>query len=160
MLQVGSISATATYYKKSRRGQEGRQAGVSFASGLVRIQGAAAASATGCKSATDGIARSAPLAWLTRFFLFYILKKLKFQKYMSVSKNFKNIPWSPYGEATDPKCNFFFFKFATRSLAGGAREQGGLSPPPGDRPYISSLPPFPPHLSQKISPKIQKKREG
>ena len=48
------------------------------------------------------------------FFHFYILKKLKFQKYMAVSKNFKTIPpsplaWatgglSPCGWATRPKC--------------------------------------------------------
>ena len=43
-----------------------------------------------------------------RFFLFYILKKLKFQKYMSVlEKNFKNIPRSPYEGATGLKCIFF-----------------------------------------------------
>ena len=44
-----------------------------------------------------------------------------------------------------------------------AGDRGGLSPPPGDRampPYISIRPPFPPHLSPKIPPKIQKKREG
>ena len=42
-----------------------------------------------------------------RFFLFYILKKLKFQKYMSVLENFKNIPRSPYEAATGLKCIFF-----------------------------------------------------
>ena len=91
---------------------------------------------------------------------------------MSVSKILENIPWSPFSGATGPKCNFFF-KFATRSLVGGARVQGepvappptgdrGLSPPPsGDRViplYISIILPFPPHLSPKIPPKIQKKR--
>src|SRR6185437_6170153 len=50
-----------------------------------------------------------------RFFLFYILKKIKFQKYMSVFKYFKNIPRSPSHRATGPMCNFFF-KFATKSL--------------------------------------------
>ena len=83
----------------------------------------------------------------------------------------------------------FFFKFATRSLAGGARVQGGpvaplngrqappratggpcpqarhggLSTPSGDRViplYISIILPFPPHLSPKIPPKIQKKKRG
>jgi len=34
------------------------------------------------------------------FFHFYIKKKLKFQKYMAVSKNFKIIPLSPPGWAT------------------------------------------------------------
>jgi len=48
------------------------------------------------------------------FFSFLYLKKLKFQKYMAVSKNFKTIPlsplaWatgglSPFGWATGPKC--------------------------------------------------------
>ena len=40
---------------------------------------------------------------------------------------------------------------------------GACRPPAGDRgtlPYISIRPPFPPHLSTKIPPKIQKKREG
>ena len=31
------------------------------------------------------------------FFFVIFKKKLKFQKYMSVLKNFKNIPRSPYG---------------------------------------------------------------
>ena len=35
---------------------------------------------------------------------------------MSVFKYFKNIPRSPSHRATGPKCNFFFFKFATKSL--------------------------------------------
>ena len=48
---------------------------------------------------------------------------------MSVLKYFKNIPRSPPHRATGPKC-YFFFKFATRSLA----KKRGLSPPPtGDR---------------------------
>ena len=34
------------------------------------------------------------------FFSFLYLKKLKFQKYMTVSKNFKTIPLSPPGWAT------------------------------------------------------------
>ena len=44
---------------------------------------------------------------------------------MLVLENFKNIPRSPYGEATRLKCNFFFFKFATKSL----EKKKGLSPP-------------------------------
>ena len=47
---------------------------------------------------------------------------------MSVLENFKNIPRSPYGGATGLKCNFFFFKFATKSLE--KKKEGGLSPPP------------------------------
>ena len=35
---------------------------------------------------------------------------------MSVLNYFKNIPRSPSYRATCPKCNFFFFKFATKSL--------------------------------------------
>jgi len=38
------------------------------------------------------------------FFSFLYLKKLKFQKYMAVLKNFKTIPLSPSGWATGPKC--------------------------------------------------------
>jgi len=37
------------------------------------------------------------LAMAGGFFFFIFKKKLKFQKYMSVLKNFKNIPRSPYG---------------------------------------------------------------
>ena len=36
-----------------------------------------------------------PLRPSADLFHFYILKKLKFQKYMTVSKNFKTIPLSP-----------------------------------------------------------------
>ena len=41
-------------------------------------------------------------------FSFLYLKKIKFQKYMSVLKYFKNIPRSPSHRATGPKCIFFF----------------------------------------------------
>ena len=41
-------------------------------------------------------------------FSFLYFKKIKFQKYMSVFKYFKNIPWSPSHRATGPMCNFFF----------------------------------------------------
>ena len=107
---------------------------------------------------------------------------------MSVLKYFKNIPRSPSHRATGPKCNFFFFKFATKSLekkkdlspVGGAtgacrpahgrpplgpahrRGRGPVAPPAGDRgvpPIKGPALPFPPHLSPKIPPKIQKKRE-
>ena len=47
---------------------------------------------------------------------------------MSDLKNFKNIPRSPYGRATGLKCNFFFFKFATKSLE--KKKRRGLSPTP------------------------------
>ena len=61
---------------------------------------------------------------------------------MSVLKYFKNIPRSPSHRATGPKCNFFFFKFATKSLEkkkGGPvappnGRQGPVAHPSGDRP--------------------------
>ena len=49
---------------------------------------------------------------------------------MSVLENLKNIPRSPSHMATGPKCNFFFSKFATKSLE---KKKGGMSPPPGDQ---------------------------
>ena len=49
---------------------------------------------------------------------------------MSVFKYFKNIPRSPSHRATGPKCNFFFFKFATKSLE---RKKSPVAPPTGDR---------------------------
>ena len=100
-------------------------------------------------------------------FSFLYLKKIKFQKYMSVLENFKNIPRSPSHRATDPKCNFFSSnlqrspwrkKRPSRPLGGrqgpvaqptGDRRwarptgaAGGLSPPPaGDRGACRPLPP-------------------
>ena len=49
---------------------------------------------------------------------------------MSVLKYFKNIPRSSSHRATGPKCNFFFFKFATKSLE---KKKGACRPPSGDR---------------------------
>ena len=43
------------------------------------------------------------------------------------------------------------------------RDRGACRPPSGDRAmplYTSILPPFPPHLSPKIPPKIQKKKRS
>ena len=51
---------------------------------------------------------------------------------MSVLENFKNIPRSPYGGATGLKCNFFFFKFATKSLE--KKKRGPVAHPSGDQP--------------------------
>ena len=51
---------------------------------------------------------------------------------MSVLKYFKNIPRSPSHRATGPMCNFFFFKFATKSLE--EKKGGACRPPTGDRP--------------------------
>ena len=50
---------------------------------------------------------------------------------MSVLENFKNIPRSPSHRAIGPKCNFFFFKFATKSLE--KKGGGPVAPPTGDR---------------------------
>src|SRR6185503_14624668 len=47
---------------------------------------------------------------------------------MSVFKYFKNIPRSPSHRATGPKCNFFFFKFATKSLE---KKKGPVARPNG-----------------------------
>ena len=58
-------------------------------------------------------------------FSFLYLKKLKFQKYMSVLENFKNIPRSSYGGRHGSNVIFFFFKFAIKSL----EKKKGLSPP-------------------------------
>ena len=104
-------------------------------------------------------------------FFFFIFKKLKFQKYMSVLKNFENIPRSPAPGATGScrpsngrhDLNVNFFEFAKRSLAGGVWREGVMSPPTGDRrspTLYKPWPPFPSHLSSKIAPKNQKKREG
>ena len=87
---------------------------------------------------------------------------------MSVLKYFKNILRSP-PIRRQALSVIFFFKFATRSLkkrgpVAPPRATGGACrPPSGDRgnpPYIRSNPPFPPHLSPKIPPKIQKKKRG
>ena len=67
-------------------------------------------------------------------FSFLYLKKIKISKiYMSVLENFKNIPRSPYGGATGPKCNFFLQicnEVPGRGRAGG---RGACRPPSGDR---------------------------
>ena len=73
-------------------------------------------------------------------FSFLYLKKIKFQKYMSVLKYFKNIPRSPSHRATGPKCNFFFQicnevpgekkNKPCRPLGG---RQGPVARPTGDR---------------------------
>src|SRR6185437_9839049 len=96
------------------------------------------------------------------FFFFIFKKKLKFQKYMSVLENFKNIPRSPYGGRQGSNVIFFFFKFATKSLE--KKKEGACRPPPvapgvGDRGlplYLSSGR----HSLCHLSLKIQEKREG
>ena len=76
---------------------------------------------------------SSGLAPRVPFFLFYIYKKLKFQKYMSVLENFKNIPRSPYGGRQGSNVIFFFFKFAKKSLE--KKKRGGpVAHPRGDQP--------------------------
>ena len=69
-----------------------------------------------------------PQSATSGFFFFIFKKKIKFQKYMSVLKYFKNIPRSPSHRATGPKCKFFFFKFATKSLE---KKRGVCRPPLG-----------------------------
>ena len=66
-------------------------------------------------------------------FSFLYLKKIKILKiYVGFGKFQKYTPVALWG-ATGLKCNFFFFKFATKSLE--KKKEGGLSPPPtGDRP--------------------------
>ena len=84
---------------------------------------------------------------------------------MSVLENFKNIPRSPSHRATGPKCNFFFFKFATKSLE---KKKGGACRPPNGRqgatgpcrplrgrqgPLRRRMPPFPLYFEPKNSEK-------
>ena len=67
-------------------------------------------------------------------FLFFILKKNQnFKNICPFSEKFKNIPRSPYGGATGPKCNFFLQicnEVPGRGRAGG---RGACRPPSGDR---------------------------
>src|SRR6185437_10764963 len=61
-------------------------------------------------------------------FSFLYLKKIKISKiYVGFGKFQKYTPVALWG-ATGLKCNFFFFKFATKSLE--KKKEGGLSPPP------------------------------
>ena len=72
-----------------------------------------------------------------RFFLFYIFKKIKFQKYMTVSINCKNNPLSPIWGATGtcrpssgrqgPFCKIFYFQTDPWR---GRDGRGGRSPVP------------------------------
>ena len=60
---------------------------------------------------------------------------------MSVLQYFKNTPGRPH-RATSPKYNFFFFKFATRSLEkkkGACRPLGGRQ---GPLPFYKPWPPY------------------
>ena len=53
---------------------------------------------------------------------------------MSVLKNFKNIPRSPYGGATGPKYNFFLQIYNEVPGRGHVGARGAYRPPPtGDR---------------------------
>src|SRR6185437_5273363 len=62
-------------------------------------------------------------------FSFLYLKKIKFQKYMSVFKYFKNIPRSPSHRATGPMCNFFFQ--ICNEVPGEKKKRGACRPPQG-----------------------------
>ena len=94
-------------------------------------------------------------------FFFFIFKKIKISKiYVRFEKFQKYTPVALWG-ATGPKYNFFLQICNEVSGRGRAGAGGPVAPPPsGDRPYISSLPPFPPHLSPKIPLKIQEKKRG
>ena len=79
---------------------------------------------------------------------------------MSVLKNFKNIPRSPYGGATELKCNFFLQIY---NEVPGEKKRGGLSPPQRATGSLSPIltpahhsPPFP--LS--FEPKNSEKKRG
>ena len=61
-------------------------------------------------------------------FYFLYFKKLKFQKYMSVLKYFKNIPRPPSHRATGPKCNFFL---QICNEVPGGKKRGACRPPNG-----------------------------
>ena len=89
---------------------------------------------------------------------------------MSILKYFKNTPGRPH-RATGPKCNFFL-QICNEVLGKKKRpvapsdnhwaQTGGPVAPPratGVTPLYKIQPPFPPHLSPKIPPKIQKKRK-
>src|SRR6185437_2526752 len=65
-------------------------------------------------------------------FSFLYLKKIKISKiYVGFGKFQKYTPVALWG-ATGLKCNFFFFKFATKSLE--KKKRGVCRPPNGDRP--------------------------
>ena len=131
-----------------------------------------------------------PFPFLGALFSFLYLKKIKISKIYVHFEKFQKYPRLP-SIGRQALVVIFFFKFATRSMAGKKNERGPVAPPTGDRPpvappqattgphpqarlgacrppsgdgvlppYISILPPFPPHLSPKIPQKIQKKREG
>ena len=119
-------------------------------------------------------------------FSFLYLKKLKFQKYIFVLENFKNILWSPYWRATGLKWNFFSSNLQRSpwrkkkrgpvatgpcrpslrrpTRRPGLQAPGGRSPIPratgSAHPYIRPPPSFPPHLTSKNPKKIQNKERG
>ena len=84
---------------------------------------------------------------------------------MSVLKYFKNIPRSPPHRTTGPKCNFFSSNSQRGpwQKKGSVAPQGRQGPRTGDCESHTLIKPWPPflfHLSPKIAPKIQKKKEG
>ena len=81
-----------------RRTNGGRRGGWCAPSSL---QSKAAAAGGGCLLCSIGFLTFFPFG--KGIFSFLYLKKLKFQKYMAVSKNFKTIPLSPPAWATGPK---------------------------------------------------------
>ena len=115
-------------------------------------------------------------------FSFLYLKKLKFQKYMSVLENFKNIPRSPYGGRQGSNVIFFLqiYNEVPREKKEGAcrppcrppqgrptngpslQAPGGPVAPPHGRPGQAAYirPPHIPssHLTSKNPKKPRKKR--
>ena len=122
------------------------------------------------------------------FSFLYLKKKLKFQKYMSVLKNFKNIHRSPYGGRQGSNVIFFSSNLQRspwrkkkrgacrppqgRQASGPARgagrpsygRQGGLSPTPpratGSGRLYKASPSFPPLIWPQKIQKNQKKERG
>ena len=82
-------------------------------------------------------------------FSFLYFLKIKISKIYVRFEIFQKYPRSPPHRATGPKCNFFLQ--ICNEIPG---KKGACRPPAGDRGA------FPPHLSPKIPPKFQKKREG
>ena len=70
------------------------------------------------------------------FFLFYIFKKQKFQKYMSVLKYFKNIPRSP--PIGRQALSVIFFLQICNEVPGKKNARGPVTPPGA----TGSLPPI------------------
>ena len=154
--------------------------------GRVRPRGRAAAAGRRARRGPERAPGPRAARQVPAVFSFLYFLKLKFHKYMSVLKYFKNISRLPAHRATGLKCNFFLQirnevpEKKDLSPVGGAtgacrpahgrpplgpahrRGRGPVAPPRATgvpTPIKGLTLPFPPHLSLKIPPKIQKKRE-